>query len=718
MDLIKIQENGLNIVFEKTAGGQIKLLHFSALPFDEADLPHGPAESGQGQDKGDAASPKTDRFNLVEIMVTGQDRPGERHGNKYIGTSPGYRLRLVSFGDERNAHGRKLTIKQHDDICGLDVISHIQFYDGISAARCCTEVINTGSEPQGLEYISSFALTGIEKEGVQSTDDKMRVYIPHNGWQREMQWQSYTFPELGMAKCQPDEVQRSSKVIGCTNTGNWSSKEYLPMGLLQNTETGSIIYWQIEHNGSWHWEISDQYGSWYLQLSGPTETESHWWKNLMPGESFITVPVSVGASLGGFDEAMGELTKYRRAIRRKNDDNENLQIIFNDYMNCLWADPTTAKELPLIDAAAKAGCEYFCVDAGWYAAGYWWDNVGEWLPSYERFPNGLEEVMDYIRAKGMIPGVWLEIEVMGINCDKAKRVPDDWFFLRHGKKVHDRSRYQLDFRNPEVIAHADEVIDRLVRDYHVGYIKMDYNIEPGIGTDRDADSAGDGMLGHQRAYLAWIDSVFERYPDLIIENCSSGGMRIDYALLSRHSIQSTSDQDNYLHYATIAANAPSGLAPEQSAIWSYPMKGNSREEAVFNMCNALMMRIHQSGHLAEIAPDEFRLVREALDYYKTIRQDIKISLPFWPLGTSRFTDGWISLGLKAGKKSYITVWRRNAKNDTCVLPVKHLKGKNVSVRCAYPEKNGTAFRWNEAAGQLSVKLEAPICARIFELTEE
>jgi len=154
--------------------------------------------------------------------------------------------------------------------------------------------------------------------------------------------------------------------------------------------------------------------------------------------------------------------------------------------------------------------------------------------------------MDYIRSKGMIPGVWLEIEVMGICCPKAARVHPDWFFTRHGKKVHDRSRWQLDFRNPEVVEHANEVVDRLVRDYHVGYIKMDYNIEPGIGTELNADSVGDGLLGHERAYLAWLDSVFARYPDLVIENCSSGGMRIDYAMLSRHSIQSTSDQEDYL----------------------------------------------------------------------------------------------------------------------------------------------------------------------------
>ncbi|MEG1426073.1 MAG: alpha-galactosidase, partial [Oscillospiraceae bacterium] len=548
-----------------------------------------------------------------------------------------------------------------------------------------------------------------------TTDEKMQVYYPHNGWQREMQWESYSFPELGMGLCQNPTIQRSSKVIGATNIGNWSSKEYLPMGLLQNTETDSNLFWQIEHNGSWHWEISDQMGNFYLQLSGPSEIESHWWKNLQPGETFLTVPVSVGSVLGGFDEAMGELTKYRRAIRRKNADNEKLAIIFNDYMNCLWANPTTAKELPLIDAAHKAGCEYFCVDAGWYAKGHWWNNVGEWLPSYERFPNGLEEVMDYIRSKGMIPGVWLELEVMGTCCPKAQRVNQDWFFTRHGKKVHDRSRYQLDFRNPEVIDHANEVVDRLIRDYHVGYIKMDYNIEPGIGTELNSDSVGDGLLGHERAYLAWLDHIFQKYPDLIIENCSSGGMRIDYAMLSRHSIQSTSDQENFLHYATIAANSPAGLTPEQSAIWSYPMKGQTREEAIFNMVNAILLRIHQSGHLAEISDDDFSLVKEGLDYYKTMRHDIKRALPFWPLGTSRFADHWISLGLKTDRKAYVAVWRRNASEDTCVLPIPFLTGKDIAVHCAYPAVQDTAYAWNSTAGTLSVKLEASVCARIFEL---
>ena len=165
---------------------------------------------------------------------------------------------------------------------------------------------------------------------------------------------------------------------------------------------------------------------------------------------------------------------------------ETLPVIFNDYMNCLWGNPTTEALLPIIDKAAEVGAEYFVIDAGWYAA------IGRNLVGICRgvatfsdaFSGGLSEVIQHIRAKGMIPGLWLEIEVMGINCPLVRQVPDSWFFLRDGKRVIDHGRYQLDFRNPEVRTHADGIIERLLREFGIGYIKMDYNINAGPGTDR------------------------------------------------------------------------------------------------------------------------------------------------------------------------------------------------------------------------------------------
>ena len=222
--------------------------------------------------------------------------------------------------------------------------------------------------------------------------------------------------------------------------------------------------------------------------------------------------------------------------------------------------------------------------------------MGEWQVSRRRFPDGLKAVTDYIRERGMIPGVWLEPEVMGANCRLVREVPAEWFFIRHGRPVYDRSRLQLDYRNPEVRAYMDSVIDRLVREYGVGYIKMDYNIEPGPGTEIRADSFGDGLLEHERAYLEWLDQIFERSPDLAVENCASGGLRMDYAMLSRLSIQSTSDTDNYMNYPVIAANAAAAVTPEQAAVWSYPMihdtwkdEEDSREETVFNLISSMTL---------------------------------------------------------------------------------------------------------------------------------
>lgn len=701
MKRIEIYENKICFVLEIDDENRARLLHFSALPFDEKTLT---SRSG------------TYGFDLAEVQMSGIDRAGERHGNKYIVTAPGYTLKFKDFTDTCNQLGRKLEIVQFDEGTGTEVVSHFQFYNGISVARTWTVVTNKGNETQTLEYVSSFCLTGIEKEGVLPQDRKMEIGVCHNSWQRELQWKTYTLPQVGLEQAQNLDYQHSSKVFACTNVGNWSAKEYIPMGCLTNKETGSYLFWQIENNGSWRWEISDREGHLYLQLSGPSEIESHWSKDLKPGDSFTSVPCAVGVNAEGFDEAMGELTKYRRAIRRRNRDNKTLAVIFNDYMNCLWGDPTTEKELPLIDAAADAGCDYFCIDAGWYAEGSWWDWVGEWQENRRRFPNGLKEVTDYIRKKGMIPGVWLEIEVMGIRCPMVDEVCDDsWFFMRHGKRVYDRSRYQLDFRNEKVRNYADSVIDRLVREYGVGYIKMDYNIEPGIGTETNADSVGDGLLGHERAYLAWLDGVFKRHPDLIIENCSSGGLRMDYAMLSRYSIQSTSDQDDYRRYCTIAANAPLALTPEQAAVWSYPMWGGDREEVVFNMINAMLLRIHQSGHLGNIDEQSKALVKQGIRVYKQIRRDIREGLPFWSLGTSSFSDEWVSLGLRCEKSAYIALWRRESAEDCVRLPVGFLKGKNVNVSCIYPDFNEERFEWHKENGELAVRLPKPYTARLFKL---
>ncbi len=512
-------ENGIHFHAQVTAEGDVRLLNLA--PWEEP------------------APEETRWFRLAECQGAGFDH-ADHHGSKHTGTEPGRRMRYAGHEDARNEYGRKLEIRQEYE--GLTMTSHLQFYDGVQVVRSWTTLRNGAAQAFPLEHLSTFTLTGLAKANRGPRDAKAHVWLPHNTWFGEAQWKRYSLRQLGY-----DAVNDfSMKRIFLSSAGSWPASEHLPMGCYENEDTGAALLWQLETAGAWHWELSDIGKQLYLQLCGPTEREHGFFHEVRPGETFESVPCALAVVEGGFQEGIRQLTKYRRRVRRPNEDNRHPSVIFNDYMNCLMGDPTTEKLLPLIDAAAEVGCKYFCIDAGWYSDGEWWDGVGEWLPSKARFPGGIQQPLRYIREKGMIPGLWLELEVMGVHCPMAERVPGDWFFQRNGRPVIDHGRYQLDFRNPEVVAHADAVVDRLVREYGAGYIKMDYNIDIGGGTEREADSLADGLLRHTRAYLAWLDRVFARHPELVMENCGSGGMRMEYSLLSRQSIQSVTDQTDYL----------------------------------------------------------------------------------------------------------------------------------------------------------------------------
>jgi len=559
--------------------------------------------------------------------------------------------------------------------------------------RRWTRITNNGSSAVGIDFLSSAMLHGLADP--ESYDEDLRIHLALNSWMAEGQWHTLRPSELGFV-----ENERTSwSEASAGSVGSWSTEKYLPMAMVENTRLGLIWFWQIEHNGSWYWEVSNvsaqsnYAGDVYAYLGGPDDLHAAAWKNLQPGQTYETVPVAVGCLRGGFNEAVDALIRYRRSVcEHSSPRNSRCPVIFNDYMNCLWGDPNEDKELPLIEAAAGAGCEYFVIDAGWYAGlnEDWSSTIGSWEPSATRWPHGLKFVLDRIKDAGMISGLWLEPEVAGVQSLLAAK-PDNWFFMRHGKRVLKNSRYLLDFRNSEVRAYLDQVIHRLVSDYGVGYIKMDYNVDSLQGTELNADSFGQGLLEHNRAYLAWVDQTLDRYPELILENCGSGGGRMDYAMLSRFQIQSMTDQEDYLKLPAILVGASAAVLPEQLAIWSYPLENSNPDQASFNMVTAMTCRMHQSGRMDKVAAPVSAQVAEGIRIYKEVlRKHIVRAEPFYPLGLPDLTDHQhpIALGMKSPQQTLIAVWRLSG--DASVdLPV-----ASSSAALVYPANLGIQVEAN------------------------
>jgi alpha-galactosidase len=603
----------------------------------------------------------------IALQCSGENSPDQ--GMKSGMGQPGSRL-LFAGRREEATHGSKRLVCMHTDpVLKLSVQSVYEAFDGVPVVRRSSRVTNQGDTPVGLEFLSSAMLHGLAAP--QAYESELRIHVAMNSWMAEGQWHTFRPSEMGFV-----ENERTSwSQAQAGSIGSWSSERYLPMAMAENTRLRLTWFWQIEHNGSWYWEVSnvsarDNYAdNVYAYLGGPDDLHAAAWKGLKPGETYETVPVAIGCVRGGFSDAVESLTHYRRlACLTPHKDNSRCPVIFNDYMNCLWGDPTEAKELPMVAAAAKAGCEYFVIDAGWYADLHedWSPTIGAWQPSATRFPRGLKFLLDQIKQAGMVPGLWLEPEVAGAKSLLAQK-PDHWFFVRHGKRVLKNSRFLLDFRNPEVRAYLDQVIARLVNDYGIGYIKMDYNVDSLQGTEIGADSFGQGLLEHNRAHLAWLEEILKRYPDLVIENCGSGGGRMDYAMLSRLQLQSMTDQEDYLKLPMILVGASAAVLPEQLAIWSYPLAKADADQASFNMVTSMMCRIHQSGRLDSLASESWAQVAEGIRIYKDIlRKHIPGAMPFYPLGLPDVTDfkAPVALGMKSPAQTLLAVWRIDGPGTT------------------------------------------------------
>ena len=116
----------------------------------------------------------------------------------------------------------------------------------------------------------------------------------------------------------------------------------------------------------------------------------------------------------------------------------------------------------------------------------------------------------------------------------------------------------------------------------------------GYGSDLYADSCADAIRDHYLYLYEWYKEIFCKHPDLVIENCGSGGQRMDYGMLKLLSLQSTSDQTDYVYNSYIASNVASAVTPEQAGMWVYPYEDNE-EHVIYNMVNGLLLRPYISG---------------------------------------------------------------------------------------------------------------------------
>ncbi len=615
-------------------------------------------------------------------------------------------------------------------------------YPDLSAIRQTTTVQNDGDTPLTVELLASAFVQGIGATGRRWYDDRFVIHYAHMGWQGEGQWRSASPEELGLY---PTYNHLTMRTITFSSSGSWSTSRLYPLVLVEDKERGETHYFEIHSGGSWYIEISARgdgdESSLCVLLSAAYEGNDGWYIDLAPGECYTTVPAVYGCAKGSFEAAVAELTAYKRrtALPFPGD---VVPVCFNDYMNCLWAQPTRERLTPLIRAAAEAGCEYFVIDAGWFSPhNAWQAHLGDWEPYDAHFgEGGLRGILGDIVAAGMKPGLWIESETVDSRSDFARAHPEA-LLRRHGHPIGALQCF-MDYRLPVVRTHMMQVFDRLY-DMGVRFIKNDYNHTTGVYIDApDGVSGAEAHARHVKAFQSFVDEVTATHPDLIIEGCSSGANRCDHGTLSHFHLQSTSDQEDYDRYPSIIQGMLALLPPEQAGVWAYPYPvAYSRREAqaeifpvvsdpvrtminaaadgnntAFNMVNGLMGAMYLSGRLPYADDLNRRLIADAVALYKKNRTVMAASVPVYPQGFFRLSEnGHTSLGLlnRAAGKLLLAVWQiRTDKTKTTVDLTPYLN-ERAAVTLRYPTLPGYAHTLE--AGRLQVAFPEGNCAAYFEI---
>ena len=196
----------------------------------------------------------------------------------------------------------------------------------------------------------------------------------------------------------------------------------------------------------------------------------------------------------------------------------------------------------------------------------WYDYRGDWrLVNERRFPGGIRKLADHVHAHGMKFGIWCEIEGLGVNAQLA---------IEHGDYVARRDGEPLGyvcFGSPQVQAWAYATLARLIIEYDCDWIKLDFNLDPSAGCNRSdhGHQVGDGLFEHCQGYYRTLERIRKDFPEVVLESCSSGGLRIDLGMLRRTHMTYLSDPDYPVHALQVFWGASTMLAPNVLLHWTF-----------------------------------------------------------------------------------------------------------------------------------------------------
>ena len=380
--------------------------------------------------------------------------------------------------------------------------------------------------------------------------------------------------------------------------------------------TGEVFFGALKLSGNFSGVIEQtQYGETLVQLG----INSHdFLLKLNQGEEFISPAIIAGYSNSGFETMTHNLHNFAK----DNVLRSGLRPVLYNSWEATEFKVSCDEQIKLAKKAKEIGAELFVVDDGWFGERHGIDNgLGDWYVNEEKFPNGLNPLINEVKAMDMMFGIWVEPEMVNPLSNLYKEHPEWIYHFDSRESDTSRGQYVLDVTKKEVKDFIYNMLDNLLTTYDIDYIKWDAN-RPMSQTNLERDV----WYKHIEAFYDIVKNLKLKHPNVLFEACASGGGRIDYGILGIFDDFWTSDntdaydrlfiQENYSYIYPIKAmrswvtDCPNFLSRR-----IIPMK--------FRYHSAMMGTLGIGCNILKFSEEEIELSKGLIEEYKNIRHIVQ-----------------------------------------------------------------------------------------------
>ena len=388
-------------------------------------------------------------------------------------------------------------------------------------------------------------------------------------------------------------------------------------------ESGQVWFGALHWSGNWKIVVEkNHFGQ--TRVTGGLEDFDFSWL-LEPGEAFTTPVFTGGYTARGFGAMSRMLHRYQRKhVVRPNKAYRPLPVIYNTWfsVNSLGGKPDEKLMLEIAERAADIGIELLVMDSGWQK------EHGDWEPEPSQFPNGLRPLVDRVHKMGMQFGIWVEPENAHPDSELCRKHPD-WVMQSptQPQTPDQRGRVQLNLARDDVRDHLLEVLDDLLRNNGIDYLKLDMNryVSEPAWPEMPIARRQEQWVRYVRNLYYIFEQLQERFPEVIFENCAAGGARIDLGMARLFERVNRSDNQDPLDMPALHEGYSYVYLPGRAG-------GGGHIGVTPNFVNGRVTPLSYRGHVAllgscsvslllqDCSPEEIKELKGYIALYKQVRE--------------------------------------------------------------------------------------------------